>query len=147
MNTKPLNIFLADDDKDDRFFFEKALKELAIAALVKTFEDGEKLMAYLLDKSHALPDVLFLDISMPRKNGYECLSEITQSEELKAIPVVMLSTANAQETISTFFRNGAHIYIHKPGDFAQLKQVIHHALPIAAEKIIETKHVKYILNA
>ena len=65
----PISILLADDDADDRFFFGKALKELPISTELTTVEDGEKLMSYLLKNSEKLPDVLFLDLNMPRKNG------------------------------------------------------------------------------
>jgi CheY-like chemotaxis protein len=84
---------------------------------------------------------------MPRKNGIECLSEIKQNKKLKDIPLVLLSTSNSKDMISIVFKIGANVYIHKPGDFEQLKQVIHHALPIATEKIFSNSPLKYILNA
>jgi len=84
---------------------------------------------------------------MPRKNGLECLSEMKQNEKLKDLPVVIFSTSNSRDKISTLFNTGAHIYIHKTGDFSQLKEVIRHALPIALEKISSKSEVKYILNA
>ncbi|MGZ3902669.1 MAG: response regulator, partial [Bacteroidia bacterium] len=88
-----INILLADDDKDDRYFFEKALKTLSIKAQLTISEDGEKLMAYLLKHSEKLPDVLFLDLNMPRKNGAECLTEIKLHEKLKKLPVIIYSTS------------------------------------------------------
>lgn len=147
MNLKPLNILLADDDNDDCHFFKKALEDLALPTDLTIVHDGEQLMNYLSENSNNLPDILFLDLSMPRKNGMECLSEIKQDEKLKGLSLVMLSTSNSRETISDVFRIGANIYIHKPGDFAQLKQVIHHVLPIASEILYSGSHVKYILNA
>jgi CheY-like chemotaxis protein len=147
MNINPLNILLAEDDEDDRYFFEKALKELSIPTHLSAVADGEKLMDYLFENSNHLPDVLFLDINMPRKNGNECLLEIKHNEKLKNLPVVMFSTTNSWESINMLFKSGAHVFIHKPGEFAQLKEVINHALPIASEKIVSAKRVKYILNA
>ena len=96
-------------------------------------------MIYLNDNLENLPDVLFLDINMPRKNGVECLAEIKKNIKLKDLPVVMFSTTNGWDTINSLFNTGANVYIHKPGDFAQLKQVIQHALPIASEKA--TAHI------
>jgi DNA-binding NarL/FixJ family response regulator len=58
----------------------------------------------------------------------------------------MFSTSNSWDTINMLFKSGAHVYIHKPNDFAQLKQVIHHAIPLAAEKIFSNKPIKYVLN-
>jgi CheY-like chemotaxis protein len=147
MNSKPLKILLADDDNDDCLFFKKALEDLQLPTHLTIVHDGEQLMNYLAGNSENLPDILFLDLSMPRKDGLECLSEIKQDEKLKDLSLVMLSTSNSKDTIRNVFRIGANVYIHKPGDFAQLKQVIHHALPIASEKIFSDSRVKYILNA
>jgi len=147
MNTKHLNILLADDDMDDCNFFKHALEELPLSALLTTVHDGQELMNYLDENSEQLPHVVFLDINMPRKNGMECLSEIKRNPKLKEIPVVMFSTSNSWDTINLLFKSGSHVYIHKPSDFAQLKQVIQHALPIAAEQTFSKNPLKYILNA
>jgi CheY-like chemotaxis protein len=147
MNTKHLNILLADDDLDDCNFFKHALEELPLSAHLTTVHDGEQLMHYLSVHSEHPPHVLFLDINMPRKSGLECLSEIKRNPKLKDIPVVMFSTSNSWDTINTLFKSGSHVYIHKPSDFAQLKQVIQHALPIAEEKTFSKTPLKYILNA
>lgn len=147
MNAKKLNIMLADDDKDDRDFFKAAVSDLFPLATLYVAKDGEELMKCLSDERELIPDVLFLDINMPRKNGLECLAEIKQNEKLKNIPVVMFSTSNSWDTINVLFKSGANVYIHKPSDFAQLKQVIHHAVPIAAERTSLKTPLKYILNA
>ena len=152
MNVKPLNILLADDDTDDCFFFKKALEELHISTQLTTIHDGEELMKYLSENSENLPDVLFLDVNMPRKNGFECLSEIKHTEKLQDLPVVIFSTNKSRDTISVLFKSGANIYICKPHEFSHLKQVISHALTMAAEKYSKSidrsnSQVKYILNA
>jgi CheY-like chemotaxis protein len=146
-NLKPLKILLADDDKDDRLFFRMALEALTIPTKLATVVEEEKLMDYLSDNADQLPDVIFLDINMPRKNGIECLSEIKQNKKLKDLPVIMFSTSNSRDKIGMVFKNGADVYIHKPSDFSQLKQVIFHALPIAVENIFSNGSLKYILNA
>ena len=147
MNTKKLNILLADDDLDDCNFFKEALEALPVTTNLTTVNDGEQLMNYLLENTDHLPHVLFLDINMPRKNGFECLSDIKHHDKLKDLPVVMFSTSNAQDKINILFKTGADVYIHKPSNFAQLVQVIHHALPLAAENIFSNGKLKYILNA
>jgi CheY-like chemotaxis protein len=143
MEQKQINILLADDDQDDRNFFDRALKEIPVNTHLKTVSDGEQLMNHLTENIEHLPDVLFLDINMPRKNGYECLSEIKQNKKLKHLAVFMFSTSNAPDKITQTFKAGANIYIHKPSSFDELKQVIFHSLPIAKDN---TK-VKYIFNA
>ncbi len=147
MNIKKLNILLADDDTDDCIFFKEALEQLQVSTQFTAVIDGEQLMQLLTNEANELPDILFLDINMPRKSGLECLSEIKRNKRLKDIPVVMFSTSNSWETINMLFRSGANVYIHKPSDFSQLKQVIHHALPIAAENTFSTGQLKYVLNA
>jgi CheY-like chemotaxis protein len=139
MNLNQLNVLLADDDTDDCSFFDKALREIPIATHLTTVRDGEQLMNHLSKNSEHLPDVLFLDLSMPRKNGFECLSEIKENEKLKDLPVVMFSTSFPQDMnyeenmINILFKIGAYDYIRKSGDFAQLKQVIHNTL----NKVVE----------
>jgi CheY-like chemotaxis protein len=135
-----LNILLADDDTDDRFFFEKALKEIPILTNLITVNNGEELMNYLTTNTKHLPDVVFLDLSMPRKTGYECLIEIKEDEKLKNIPVVMFSTSFThgidleQSLMTTLSKMGAQNYIRKPSDFEKLKQVIQAALTELIEK-------------
>jgi CheY-like chemotaxis protein len=136
----PLQILLADDDIDDRFFFDKALQEIPIETALVTVYNGEQLMNYLEENTENLPDLLFLDLSMPRKTGFECLSEIKENIKLKDLPVIMFTTSytrgidledNLKNTLS---RMGAMDYIRKPGDFEELKQVIQQALISLLEK-------------
>lgn len=132
--TSPLNILLADDDMDDRSFFDKALKEIPIDSNLTTLNNGEQLMEYLSAHAGQLPDVLFLDLSMPRKTGFECLAEIKENEKLKALTVIMFTTSftrgfDLEENLrGTLMRMGAHDYIRKPAGFQELKEVIQHAL-------------------
>lgn len=144
---KQLNILLADDDIDDCLFFKEALEALPVITKLKVVYDGDELMNYLTDNKAQLPHVLFLDINMPRKNGFECLAEIKHNEKLKDLPVVMFSTSKALDKINILFKTGADVYIHKPSNFSELVQVIHHALPMAAENIFSNGKLKYILNA
>lgn len=129
-----LNVLLADDDADDRLFFEKALKEVPISTILSTVKDGVQLMEYLTENLDNLPDVLFLDLSMPRKTGFECLSEIKENKKLKDIPVIVFTTSFGrniefeQSLINTLSGIGALEYIRKPGDFEQLKQIINKTL-------------------
>lgn len=147
MPARNLNILLADDDIDDCHFFKEALEALPQTTVLTTVHDGDELMKYLSENAERLPHVLFLDINMPRKNGFECLAEIKNNEHLKDLPVVMYSTSGSKDKIDILFNTGAEVYIRKPGNFAQLVQVIHHALPMAAENIFSNGKLKYILNA
>ena len=119
---KVLNILLADDDPDDRYFFDKILKELSMPTKLSVVEDGVKLMAYLLNRK-ILPDILFLDINMPRKNGMECLAEIKSNEHLKNIVVIIHSTSLHDDVSNIAYESGAHYFIKK-NDYIKLVPIL-----------------------
>jgi CheY-like chemotaxis protein len=143
-----LDILLAEDDADDRFFFEKALNELAIATKLTMFNDGEQLMHHLNGLAGEYPDIIFLDINMPRKSGYECMREIKESAVLSGIFVVMFSTFYSrhinfeQEMLIKLHNIGMEDFIQKPRNFEQLKMVIEKALRRVQEKKIQSKDAK-----
>ena len=134
MVTSPLNILLADDDKDDCLIFKEALEELPLSAQLTTVHDGEQLMQLLAKKTHELFDVLFLDLNMPRKNGFACLEEIKADKNLKHIPVIIFSTSYDENIACLLYKKGAHYYICKPADFSQLKKIIHQAIALIGQK-------------
>jgi CheY-like chemotaxis protein len=125
-----LNILLADDDKDDRFFFKMALDALTTPTQLATVVDGEKLMEYLNENTDQLPNVLFLDLNMPRKNGFECLSEIKGNPDFNALLVIIFSTSYEQEVVNLLYQNGAHYFMRKPAEFSQLKKIIQHTVEL-----------------
>ncbi len=131
---RKINILLADDDKADCLLFQEALGELPISTRLTTVNNGEQLMETITKKGSKLPDVLFLDLNMPRKNGFASLGQIKRSTELQKLPVVIFSTASDIETIKQVYRDAAHYYISKPTDFSQLKKVIYEALTLITQK-------------
>jgi CheY-like chemotaxis protein len=134
MNQQIYNILLADDDDDDCSFFEEALDELSLATTLVTVNDGVQLMDFSNDKfGENLPDVLFLDLNMPKKNGSECLTEIRKIERLKDFPVIIFSTSLDTKIVDVTYDMGATFYIRKPGDFSKLKTVIENALIAASQ--------------
>ena len=124
MEKEYIHIILADDDEDDRMFFTDAFDELKINTKVQTFINGAELMNYLNEDTCILPNVLFLDLNMPKKNGIECLLEIKENERFKDIAIAIYSTSSSEEHIEETFVNGANIYIKKPNDFATLKKIL-----------------------
>lgn len=135
MNRQQYNLLLADDDEDDCDFFKEALDELLLPTTLITVNDGVQLMDFL-SKSNAenLPDIIFLDLNMPRKNGLECLTEIKQKEEYKDLPIIIFSTSLDRDIVDLVYQKGAFHYIRKPGEFAKLKKVIASALHVTAER-------------
>lgn len=125
-----LRLLLADDDKDDCFFFKEALGEIPIFTELAIVHDGEELISYLNDLDHLIPHILFLDLNMPRKNGFESLIEIKRIERIKQLHVIIFSTSIDQKMADLLYKSGAQYYIHKPPAFSQLKRLIHLALTV-----------------
>ncbi len=147
MSSNKLNILLADDDTDDCFFFKEALQELAIPIEFTAVHDGEELMRQLEDEISELPDILFLDLNMPRKNGFECLSEIKLSEKLKGLPVIIFSTSFEQEVVNLLYKNGAQHFIRKPSEFSQFKKIIQQSLaPIVRGITFQPTQENFVLT-
>lgn len=132
MNAKVLHLLLADDDETDRELFEEALKSVPQESILYHTTNGEQLMDYLLQGGLPVPDALFLDINMPRKNGMECLSEIKSSPSLRTIPVFMVSTSMDPDVVQQVYDQGACGYVRKPGSFRLLVSTIGRACELVA---------------
>jgi CheY-like chemotaxis protein len=128
---------LADDDEDDRLFFKEAFEEVKIKYDITTFNDGEQLMEYLSVPENPMPDIVFLDLNMPRKSGMECLKEIRSSDRLKRISVAIYSTSSSEQDIEDTFVAGANVYIKKPNDFNMLKKVLSDVVHINWQYIVD----------
>jgi signal transduction histidine kinase/DNA-binding response OmpR family regulator len=147
VKNNPLKLTLADDDRDDLLLFKLALTELGISTQLTSVKNGEQLIQNLHENLENLPDILFLDLNMPRKNGFQCLGEIKQDERLKNIPVVIYSTSYQKEVVNMLYNNGAHHYIQKNNDFALVKQAIHQAIvSITQNALTQPPREKFVLT-
>ena len=133
MNTsrRAITILMADDDADDRMFAKDALEEARLANDIHFVEDGEELMDYLRHQGKFAelngfprPGRILLDLNMPRKDGREALKEIKEDDELRRIPVVVLTTSKAQEDIYRTYDLGVSSYITKPVSFEGLVDIM-----------------------
>jgi len=130
MSNTLLNIALADDDEDDRFLFNEAIHEIDIRTKLSLFNHGQELMDYLNLPKVVLPNLIFLDLNMPIKNGMQCLTEIRQNPALRDIAIAIYSTSSSEKDIEDTFLNGANIYINKPNNFTKLQEVIEKVLQL-----------------
>lgn len=130
MDNTPIHVLLADDDEDDRLFFSDAFEEIKIKTVVKTVIDGIELLKHLFSPDVKLPNVLFLDLNMPRKGGMECLKEIKGNERFKDMAIAIYSTSASEEDIEDAFVKGANVYIKKPNDFNKLKNILSEIITI-----------------
>jgi len=128
INKANKSIFLADDDEDDCILFEDALREVCDQTELTTANDGVELINLMKTNVPPPPDVIFLDLNMPRKNGFECLELIRKTKQWKDIPIVIFSTTGQQEMIQKVYEQGANYFIRKPGSFPKLKQAIRQVL-------------------
>lgn len=129
LQPKPIHILLADDDEDDRYLTREAFQQHFPKSRVSFAEDGEDLLDFLhyrgryVGAEHTLPELILLDLNMPRKDGREALREIKSSDTFRHIPIVVLTTSDAREDIETSYFNGANSFITKPPTFQRLSEV------------------------
>lgn len=126
-----ITILMADDDEDDRLLTRDALAECRLANDLHFVEDGEELMDYLNRRGKyenladsPRPGLILLDLNMPKKDGREALQEIKANPELRQIPVVVLTTSEAEEDVYRSYDLGASSYITKPVTFDSLVNVM-----------------------
>ncbi|GAB3696703.1 response regulator [Spirosoma flavus] len=126
---KPIHILLVDDDEDDRYLTKEAFQQHYPASRISFAEDGEDLMDFLTYQgrytgaSHTLPELILLDLNMPRKDGREALREIKSDRQFRHIPIVVLTTSDARDDVETSYLNGANSFITKPPTFQRLSEV------------------------
>ncbi|MVM37596.1 response regulator [Spirosoma sp. HMF3257] len=126
---KLIHILLVDDDEDDRYLTREAFHQHYPASRISFAEDGEDLMDFLTYKGryaeadHSLPELILLDLNMPRKDGREALREIKADEQFRHIPIVVLTTSDAKDDVETSYFNGANSFITKPPTFQRLSEV------------------------
>ena len=109
-----MRVLLVDDDSDDLMITKDAFKMAVPHAELITLNDGDYVAGHLYNESNVLPDIIFLDVNMPFKNGLECLREIRTDEKFNGIPVIMLTTSSDEKDIKTAFSNKATLFITKP---------------------------------
>lgn len=128
---KSIVILIADDDAEDRMLIKDALEENMVTNVLHFAEDGEELMDYLHNKgkfadkiANPLPGLILLDLNMPRKDGREALKEIKANPALRLIPIVVLTTSQAEEDILKTYNLGVSSFITKPVTFSSLVDIM-----------------------
>lgn len=128
MNSRPIEILLVEDSSGDIRLTQEALKDAKVSNNLSICKDGVEAMSFLKRtegyESSPRPDLILLDLNMPKKNGTEVLKEIKTDTLLKHIPVVVLTTSSADADIVKSYNLNANCYISKPVDFDQFMVVI-----------------------
>jgi CheY-like chemotaxis protein len=121
----PIEILLVEDNPADVRLTVEALKDARVQNRLRVARDGVEAMEVLADANAPTPDLILLDLNLPRKDGREVLQDIKRDEALKHIPVVILTTSQAEMDILRSYRLGANAVITKPVDLDQFVQVVH----------------------
>ena len=134
-----LHLLLADDDIDDCDFFKDAIDELSATLKLTIVNNGVELMEFLMENPNNTPDLIFLDLNMPKKSGLECMVEIKSSDSLSHIPIIIYSTSLDQMVVNSLYQMGAHHYIQKPAEFASIKSVIQKVVTLYSNPISQLR--------
>ena len=125
---RPIEILLVEDSSTDVMLTEEALEQAKMRNNLHVVKDGVEAMAFLRKQGQYAdvprPDLMLLDLNMPRKDGREVLTEVKTDDDLKYIPVVVLTTSQAQEDVLKAYGLHANCYITKPVDFEQFASVV-----------------------
>ena len=128
LQTQEVSILMAEDDIEDQMLIREALKESDANYNLTIVNNGEELVDYLNQRGTysgvSLPKIVLLDLNMPRKNGHEALAEIKANPNLKQIPIIVLTTSDAEEDIQSTYSMGVSSYICKPVRFQELVDLV-----------------------
>lgn len=127
------HILLAEDDDEDYLVFSLAIDELSFAVVLTRAENGEVLLK-LLDEKH--PDILFLDILMPCKDGRQCLREIRSNRKFDSLPIIVYTSLTDLKEIEFCYREGSNLYAIKPSSLQELKTILSRILSIDWKKLL-----------
>ena len=125
---KPVEVLLVEDNPGDVRLTQEAFKEGKLSNGLRVVMDGVEAMAFLRREGEYAdaprPDIILLDLNLPKKDGREVLAEIKDDDDLKSIPVIILTTSDAEEDIIRTYNHHANCYITKPVDLEQLINVV-----------------------
>ncbi len=125
---EPAQILLVDDDEDDIMLITRAFSKVWDSYQIHTAHDGDEALAFLQRQGEYAnapkPDLILLDLNMPRINGYEVLSFVKGNENLKRIPVVVLTTASDEKSIDEAYARHANSFISKPSLYSELDKIV-----------------------
>jgi CheY-like chemotaxis protein len=127
------NVLIAEDDDDDFMVFKSVANELPYQIQITRAENGE-LLIQIIDQTN--PDILFLDILLPLKDGRKCIHEIRANKKYDSLPVIVYSALSDVESIEFFYRQGANTYIVKPSSFASLKDALQRVFAVDWKKMM-----------
>lgn len=129
MKADLISVLLVEDDPGDVLLIREAFNEQKVGNVLSVVSDGVQALEYVRGEGEFAererPDLILLDLNLPRKNGTEVLAEIKTDPELGTIPVIVLTTSEAEEDVLRSYQAHANAYISKPVDFDRFRQIVH----------------------
>ncbi len=132
---------LVDDDPDDCFLFQEVLSDLSPAVHLDIASDGQEALERL-KKMEVLPDIIFLDLNMPRMDGKQCLFELKRNPQYRNVPVFIYTTSSHSKDIEEAIQSGAACFITKPASIHELRQM----LSIIMQNLNDMKRMLHLLS-
>jgi len=138
------NVLIAEDDDEDFELFADAIRDLSLKIILTRAENGDILMNILHER---IPDLLFLDIVMPCKDGKDCLFEIRSNPKFDALPIIIYSSVRDYQTIELFYRKGTNLYVFKPQTYRELVSSLQKIFAVDWKTVrYYPKYSEFILN-
>jgi CheY-like chemotaxis protein len=129
MNLAPVDILLVEDNPGDVLLIQQALRDNKIQIRLHVVHDGEAALQFLhgegIYRDAVRPDLILLDLNLPRKDGRQVLAEVKADPNLRSIPIVVLTSSHAEEDIARAYNLNANCYVQKPLDLEQFNKVVH----------------------
>ena len=127
--SQPIEVLLVEDDPGDVLLIREAFADHKVGNVLSTVSDGVEAMKFIRGEDkytgRERPDLVLLDLNLPRKGGAEVLAEIKSDPELSTIPVIVLTTSEAEEDVLSSYKLHANAYITKPVDFERFRDIVH----------------------
>ncbi|QLQ35511.1 response regulator [Micromonospora robiginosa] len=140
----PVRILVVDDDPGDVLMIEEALEESDVDKVIDVVADGEEAMEFLRREGRHTeaqrPDVILLDLNMPRMDGRQVLGEVKRDEDLRTIPIVVLTTSNADTDVVSSYTLQANAYVTKPIDLDDFNDVVRRIDEFFGRVVVLPKH-------
>ncbi|MCZ7438003.1 response regulator [Micromonospora sp. WMMC241] len=140
----PVRILVVDDDPGDVLMIEEALAESDVEKVIHVVADGEEAMEFLRREGRhseaQRPDVILLDLNMPRMDGRQVLGEVKRDENLRTIPIVVLTTSNADTDVVSSYTLQANAYVTKPIDLDDFNDVVRRIDEFFGRVVVLPKH-------
>lgn len=138
------DVLVAEDDDEDFELFAEAIQQLSLRVILTRAKNGDVLMKILHEK---IPDLLFLDILMPCKDGRDCLFEIRSHKKFDELPIIIFSSVRDSQTVEFFYRKGTNLYVYKPHTYRQLVASLEKIFAIDWKKVrYYPKYSEFVLN-